>query len=229
MDRKTEQAYKRSCFQGRGMAARWLDRAFFALLGGVCLYLARWKLMPSVLLSLGLLGLFLLWDGRRWTKYQRDLWRTAKKALRREAWLREEAARIRQAGGTVLYPTPDGEGLTGHCLRLGEGAALHCFGAPGEELVKQAEVLGCTLVFHPWQEGSEPSREQVVERLRRDAPKRELRLWRGLPQLPGGRYLLVGCVLLVLSMVLRRALYWRLLGSLCLFLGAIRRALHSTR
>jgi hypothetical protein len=33
--------------------------------------------------------------------------------------------------------------------------------------------------------------------------------------------------MLLLSMVLRRALYWRLLGSLCLLLGALRRGMRT--
>ena len=69
-------------------------------------------------------------------------------------------------------------------------------------------------------------REQMIERLKRDAPKRDRKLWHTLLHLPGNRYLLTGCALLLLSMVLRRALYWRLLGSLCLFIGAVRRAVH---
>ena len=226
MDRKTERAYKRKCFQGRGTVARWVDRVFFALLGGVCLHIVCRNLVLSCLLSVGLLALSLLWEKKRWVRFQHDLWQRTARALRREAWLREEAARIREEGGVILYPVPEREALTGLCLCLGEGTAFHCFGDPKEKLLDRAKALGCTLAFHPWQEGQEPSREQVLERLKQNAPKRDRKLWRTLWQLPGNRYLLTGGVLLLLSLFLRRALYWRLLGSLCLMLGALRRALH---
>lgn len=229
MDRMTERAYKRACFQGRGTVARWLDRAFFALLGGVCLYLTVRELLPSGLLSLALLAFFLLWDRRRWSRYRDRLWQDAIKALKREDWLRQAAEDIRQAGGTILYPTPDQDALTGYCLRLGAGAALHCFGEPDTALAAQAQGLDCTITFHPWGQGRSPHREQIEERLRRDAPKRERRLWRMLLHLPGNRYLVTGCVLLLLSILLRRALYWRLLGSLCLMIGAVRRTFAMTK
>ena len=206
--------------------ARWLDKAFFALLGGLCLYLWCGDLALSGLLLLALLLVFLLWDRRRWAKYSRDLWQRTSQTLKREAWLRQEAERIRHAGGMILYPTPDAETLVGLCLRLGQGTSFHCFGEAGKDFAAQAEALGCTLTVHPWQEGTEPNREQVVERLKRDIPKRDRKLWRELLHLPGSRYLLTGCGLLLLSMILRRGLYWRLLGSLCVFIGAISRAFH---
>ena len=227
MDKRTENAYKRICFHGRGTAARWLDRGFFALLGGVCLYLLCRNRLLSALMIPALLAVSLLWEQRRWTRFSRDLWQKTVRTLKREAWLREEAAAIRQTGGVVLYPTPEGEKLTGLCLRQGEGTAFHTFGEAREELIVQAKALGCTVSFHPWQEGSEPGREQVQERLKRDAPKRTGNLWRTLLSLPGNRYLLAGCAMLLLSMVLRRALYWRLLGSLCLLLGALRRGMRT--
>lgn len=220
------QAYKRICFRGRGIVARWMDRAFFALLGGVCLYLLSRYLLLSWLLSLAMLTAFLLWENKRWTKYKRGLWQKTVQTLKREAWLRQEAERIQEASGTILYPTPKTEELTGFCLRYGIGTEFHCFGEAKRELVTLAERYGCTLTFHPWQEGTEPGREQVLERLRRDAPKREGRLLPMLLHLPGNRYLLTGCLLLLLSVFLRRALYWRLLGSLCLFVGAVSRAIH---
>ena len=226
MNGRVERAYKRICFQGRGAVARWTDRAFFALLGGVCLYLLCRNVALSCVFSAALLGVFLLWESRRWTKYKRDLWQKTVRALKREDWLRQEGIRIRQAGGTILYPTPDAGAMLGFCLRFGAGTAFHCFGDAKIELIAQAKSMGCSVAFHPWQEGVEPSRERVLERLERDAPKRERKLWQSLRRLPGSRYLLTGCALLGLSMVLRRALYWRLLGSLCLMIGAIRRALH---
>lgn len=213
------------------MAARWLDRVFFALLGGVCLHIACRNLILSCLLSAGLLAFSLLWEKKRWERFQNNLWQRTAQTLGREAWLKGEAARIREAGGVILYPVPDGETLIGLCLRYGEGTAFHCFGeGKGDgDLTDRAKAMGCTLSFHPWQEGPEPSREQMIERLRRDAPHRDHRLWRSLLHLPGNRYLLTGGVLLLLSVVLRRALYWRLLGSLCMMLGALRRLLHVER
>ena len=83
------------------------------------------------------------------------------------------------------------------------------------------------MAFHPWEQGAEPAPEQVRERLMRDAPKRTNILWRQLLTLPGSRYLLTGFMLLIMSMFLRKALYWRLMGSLCLLIGAVRRAFHS--
>ena len=221
-----ERAYKRICFQGRGIITRWTDRVFFSLLGGVCLYIPCRNLTMSTMLFLAMLTFFLLWENRRWTKYKRDLWQKTVNTMKREAWLRQEATRIRQEGGEVLYPTPDAEVLLGFCLRFGAGTSFHCFGEPERDLIRIAEHYGCTLSIHPWQEGEETSPEQVLERLRRDAPKRDRKLLRALLHLPGSRYVLTGCVLLFLSMVLRRALYWRLLGSLCLVIGAIRRAFH---
>ena len=78
--------------------------------------------------------------------------------------------------------------------------------------------------FHPWGRGEEPNRDEVNERIIRDAPKGRLKLWQRLLELSGNRYILAGCLLLLLSMGLRKALYWRLLGSLCLMIGALRRA-----
>ena len=210
------------------MVARWLDRAFFALLGGGCLYLLSRYALLSCLLTMALLAVFLLWDRRRWCRYRDRLWRDAVQSLRREDWVRQAAERIRQGGGAIVYPMPDRDVLTGLCLRLGPGTVLHCFGEPIEDVREQAQALGCAAVFHPWGEGATPSREQVTERLRRDAPRRDNKLWRQLLHLPGNRYLLTGCGLLLLSMFLRRSLYWRLLGSLCLMIGAIRRALRMT-
>ena len=224
MDGSIERAYKRTCFQGRGTIARWLDRVFFALLGGVCLHIVSRNLVLSGLLALGLLVFLILWDRKRWNKYRRQLYQSAATALKREAWVSAASARIQQEGGEILFPTPDRETLMGHCLRLGPGSTLHCFGVPKEDLIAQATAFGCTLVFHPWEEGPAPTRDQVLERLRRDAPMRDTRLWRQLLHLPGNRYLLTGCGLLILSMLLRRALYWRLLGSLCLAIGAFRRS-----
>ena len=208
------------------MVARWVDRAFFSLLGGTCLYLLGRNLWLSGLLCVGLLSLFTLWDRRRWMRFKDALWQKTARQLKRESWLQQKAERIRQTGGTILYPTPELEALTGHCLRLGKGTAFHCIGAPKENLIAEAQRMGCTLTFHPWGEGVDPSREQVMERLGRDAPKRDRTLWRKLLRLPGNRYLLTGAALLLLSMVLRRGLYWRLLGSLCLLIGAVRRSFH---
>ena len=228
MNDKMIQAYKRICFHGRGIVARLTDRAFFSLLGGVCFFLLFGDRLLSVSFMAALLVTFLLWGHRRWMKYKHSIWQKTVKTLKQEDWLRQEAERIRQEGGKVLYPVPDAEALLDHCLRSGEGTTFHCFGEEKGELIALVESCGCTLSFHPWQEGSEPSREQVIERLRRDAPKRDRRIWHALLHLPGNRYLLTGCVLLLLSMALRHALYWRLLGSLCLCMGAIRRALHVT-
>lgn len=224
MDRMTERAYMRKCFQGRGMVARSLDMAFFSLLGGACLYVLIRNLVFSTLLSAGLFLFFILWDRRRWHRYRQRIWQEADRSLRREAWLQQEAERIRGEGGVILYPTPDGERMIGLCLNFGQGTVLHSFGDTNNDLLATAEAYGCSVVFHPWQEGSEPSREQVVERLQRDAPKRVYALWKKLIQLPGNRYLLTGVLLLLLSIILRRALYWRILGSLCLLIGTIRRS-----
>ena len=226
MDKRTERAYKRTCFQGRGAVARWVDRVFFALLGGACLYIACRNFVLSCLLLVGLLAFSLLWERKRWARFRQDLWQRTVRDLRREAWLKGEAARLRQGGGVILYPLPDGEALVGLCLRYGQGTAFHVFGDPKQELIHRAKALGCTLAFHPWREGPEPSQAQVLERLKQNAPKRERTIWRALWQLPGNRYLLTGGVLLLLSLFLRRALYWRLLGSLCMMLGAVRRLLH---
>ena len=65
-----------------------------------------------------------------------------------------------------------------------------------------------------------------MERLVRDAPKRNMLPLKKLLHLPGNRYLLTGFMLLLLSMILRRALYWRLLGTLCLVIGTVRRSFH---
>ena len=224
MDRMTERAYKRECFQGRGMVARSLDMAFFSLLGGACLYVLIRNLVYSTLLSAGLLLFFILWDRRRWHRYRQCIWQEVARSLRREAWLQQEAERIRGEGGVIIYPTPDSERMIGLCLNFGQGTVFHCFGDTNSNLLAVAEDYGCSVVFHPWQEGPEPSQEQVMERLRRNAPKRDGALWKRLLDLPGNRYLLTGALLLLLSIVLRRALYWRFLGSLCLLIGAIRRS-----
>ncbi len=217
-------AYKRKCFHGRGIVARSLDMAFFSLLGGACLYVIKGNLWLSLILSAGLLLAFVLWDRKRWYNYKQRILQEAVKTLSREAWLRQEAENIREAGGVVLYPTPDRERMIGLCLRLGQGNVFHCFEDIKEDLSASVEAFGCSVIFHPWQEGPEPKREQVIELLRRDAPRRDGALWKRLLGLPGNRYLLTGVLLLLLSIFLRRALYWRLLGSLCLLIGAIRRS-----
>jgi len=222
MDRTVEHAYKRACFQGRSVLARWLDRVFFSVLGALSLFiLSREKILSGALLFV-LLILFVLWDKKRWNIFKKRLWQCTAESMKREEWLQAEAERIRKEGGTVLYPTPNREELMGLCLRLGEGTAFHGFGAPQTNLIAQAAALGCSLAFHPWGKGAEPSRELVLERIRRDAPKGERLAWRRLIRLPASRYLLTGCLLLLLSICLRRALYWRLLGSLCLLIGGVR-------
>ena len=224
MDRSTERVYKRKCFQGRGWTARWLDRVFFALLCGVCLYISVGRFFLSLLLAAAVLLLLTFLDMRRWDKFRQKLWQDAADRLRRETWLRKEAERIRQAGGIVLFPTPDRDALLGFCFRYGLDTVFHGFGEGREDLITEAAAYGCTLVFHPWGKGEAPSREQVTERLRQEAPKGGKRLWRMLLNLPGNRYLLTGGLLLLLSVFFRRALYWRLLGSLCLLIGAFRRS-----
>lgn len=219
-----ERAYKRICFHGRGIVARWLDRGFFAAVCGVCLYILEGKAVLSLLLFGAAALLFLLWDMRRWDRFKRKLWRSASDQLRREAWLDQEAERIRRAGGVVVYPSPDADSFLGLCLRMGPGASFHCFGDPQEKLTEAASAVGCSISFHPWGAGEAPSRAQVEARLERDAPKKTGNVWRSLLALPANRYLLVGFLLLALSMLLRHALYWRLLGSLCLMIGAARRS-----
>lgn len=226
MDRTTARAYKRKCFQGRGIVARWLDRVFFSALGGVCLYILLRNLILSLLLGGAFLLLLVLWDRRRWARFRHRLWQRTVDQLWREDWLRQEAGRIRGSGGVLLYPVPDLDTLTGLCLRLGEGTAFHCVGDVKDSLIAAAQALGCSLTFHPWGQGEEPSREQVVERLVCDAPKRYALPWQKLLHLPGNRYLVTGLLLLLLSMILRRALYWRMLGTLCLVIGTVRRSFH---
>lgn len=228
MDGSTVRAYKRKCYQGRGWIARWLDRVFFALLCGACMYIPVGRFFLSLLLAAAALLLLTFLDMRRWDKFRQKLWQDAADRLRRETWLRKEAERIRQAGEITLFPTPDREALLGLCLRSGPGTTFHGFGEGREDLIAEAAAYGCTLVFHPWGQGEAPSREQVIERLRQEAPKGGKRLWRMLLHLPGNRYLLAGGLLLLLSVFLRRALYWRLLGSLCLLIGAFRRSFPTT-
>ncbi len=223
MDKATEWAYKRKCFQGRGAWARWLDITFSSALGGVCLYILRGNLTLSVFFSAGLLLLFVVWDRRRWIKYQQKIRREASKAIQRESWMKQEAERIRQAGGLILYPTPDMEKMTGLCLNMKQGMVFHFFGDADEDITTVATKFGCSITFHPWGEGPEPDREQVEERLNRNILRRDGVKWRKVLYLSGNRYLLTGAVLLLISVFLRRALYWRLLGSLCLLMGALRR------
>ena len=219
-------AYKRICFQGRGLAARWLDRVFFALLGGAALYILIGRMYLGLLFMAAVLFALILLDLRRWERFQQRLWRTAADQLKREAWLRTEGERIGQAGEIILYPAPDKDALVGLCLRLGPGRTFRCFGTAKAELNDVAQAFGCRLTFHPFGKGQEPSREEVLKRLERDAPKQKPRVWRRLLTLPGSRYLVAGCLLLLLSIFLRRALYWRLLGTLCLVIAALRRAFH---
>ena len=216
--------YKRICFQGRGTLARWLDRIFFSALAGICLLVLRGGIVPACTVFLATLALFVLWDRKRWNDYWRTTFKKAVRDLKREDWLRREAERIRGEGGTILYPEPSREELTGHCLRMGSGTTFHCFGEPQQELIDLASAFSCGISFHPWQEGTEPSREQVMDRLRCDAPKRKRRIWCALLELPGSRYLMAGSVLLIASIFLRRSIYWRCLGMVCLLIGAIKRA-----
>lgn len=226
MNSSTVRAYKRKCFQGRGTAVRWMDRAFFSALIGVCLYVLRGGILVLLLLFAASMAMFTFLDVRRWDRFRQKLWQGAASQLRREDWLTHEAEHIRQEGGVILFPVPDKDSLTGLCLRWGRGTSFHCFGEVRKELAAGALAYGCSMTFHSWQEGAEPGREQVLQRLERDAPKRDTQLWRRLLQLPGNRYVLAGCLLLLMSILLRHALYWRLLGSLCLLIGAVRRSFH---
>ena len=219
-----ERAYKQKCFRGRGMAARWLDRVFFSALGAISLLICTGKLFLSTLLFAAALAMLTLWDLRRWRTFRQQVWRNTADELRRESWLKQEAMTIGQTGGTILYPTPDADTLIGHCLQQGRGSSFHCFGAPQNDLIAAAAAWGCVLSFHPWGRGEEPNRDEVNERIIRDAPKGRPKLWQRLLELSGNRYILAGCLLLLLSMGLRKALYWRLLGSLCLMIGALRQA-----
>lgn len=224
MKPSTQRAYKRNCFQGRGTAARWLDRFFFAALGGVCLYILAGSRLLSGMLFGAILLLSAMWGKRRWNRYSDSMRREAAALLRREDWVRHEADRLRQGGGVILHPAPDKDGLKSLCLRYGTGTAFHSFGEPQDDLVRTAVAWGCIMTFHPWGEGAEPESEQVTKRLEQDAPKQKHGLWGKLLLLPANRYILAGGLLLLLSMALRRALYWRLLGSLCLLIGAFRRS-----
>ena len=229
MDGLVTRAYKRTCFQGRGALARWLDRAFFSALGGLCLLIYCKLAWLALLFGLFLLALGCFIGKRRWETYRERLYRQAAQALRREAWMKEAGERIRVQGGVILYPTPDRETLKGACLLRGGGTNFHCFGNPDQALTEETEKLGCSLTFHPWGEGREPTPDEVETRLKLQAPQPRRGLWKTAVTLPGSRYYLAGGVLLLLSMVLRRALYWRLLGSLCLILGTGRRAFSSLR
>ena len=203
---------------------RWLDRAFFSLLIGACLYIVTGKMAVSLLAFGTVLLLHMVIEKRRWCKYRQKLWQKAQDELRREDWLKQKALSIREAKGVILYPTPDMDSLTGLCLQRGQSTSFHCFGDIRNDLVEKAAAFGCTVSFHPWGEGATPSRDQIIRWLERNAPKRDTKLWKRLLHLPGGRYLLTGCLLLLLSILLRRALYWRLLGTLCLLIGALRRS-----
>lgn len=228
MDASTERAYKRKCFQGRGPAARWLDRLFFSIICGAAMYILTGRRSFALLLFGAALLTLTFLDIRQWDRFRRKLRHAAVKELRREAWLKGEADRIRQGGGTVLFPAPDRDALVGFCLRLGPGASFHSFGDTKAELCETAQAFGRTLIFHPWGEGEEPSSEQVENRLKQNAPMRSSIPWRRLLALPGSRYLLTGCLMLLLSVFLRRALYWRLLGTLCLLVGTVRRSFRLT-
>lgn len=226
MEGAIERAYKRKCFQGRGTFARLLDRAFFSAFGGVCLYIVIRRMFPSILLFAALFLLLNLMGRRRWQTYRRQLYRSAEAELKREVWLKQEAESFRQQGGVILFPLPRKEELMGLCLRLGPGTAFHAFGGSKQVLTTTAYQMGCTVTFHPWGEGEAPTQEQIEAKIRQEAPPRRGGLWRQLIKLPDNRYLLTGCVLLLLSIFVKGALYWRLLASLCLLIGAVRRSLH---
>ena len=104
---------KRICFQGRGAIARALDRVFFAILSGLCLYIACGKLWLSVLMSASILLLQVALAKKRWTSYVRTLRKNTEKQLRQENWMEEEAVKIHAGGERILYPEPNGEELTG--------------------------------------------------------------------------------------------------------------------
>lgn len=229
MDKTTERAYKRKCFRGRGRAVCILDRAFFSALGGLSLYILTGQRLLALFLFTAALVLFTLWDRNKWRRFRQKLWLDTAQQLKRENWLKHTAEEIRQGGGILLYPTPNGDAFTGLCLRHGQGTAFHCVGNPDEDLKERALWAGCTATFHPWMEGEAPKAEQVENRLIQTAPKRIAGIWGALLRLSGSRYLLTGFVLLVLSMFLRRALCWRMIGTLCLFIGSVKQAIHLTK
>ncbi len=201
-----------------------MDKVFFSGLCGVCLYVLSGQFFYFMLFAAAMLLLLTMIERQRWNRFRRRLRQDAQTQLKREDWLAKEAERIRKAGGEILFPTPDGDTFMGLCLRLGPGTTFHCFGEPKEDLNATALKTGCALKFHPWGQEGRPSQSQVDEKLRQDAPKSERRLWQILLHLPGNRYLATGFLLLALSIFLKKAIYWRLLGSLCLLIGAFRRS-----
>ena len=166
MEGAIERAYKRKCFQGRGTAARLLDRAFFSALSGACLFIVLGRLLLSVLLSGAVFLLLSLLSRRRWDRFRRQLWNSVAMELKRENWLKQEAERIRRQGGVILFPLPKEEQFMGLCLRSGPGTAFHTFGEPDKEWMAQAAGLGCSMTFHPWGVGETPNREQIEDRIR---------------------------------------------------------------
>lgn len=226
MRKKIILAQKRICFQGRGTIARVLDRTFFAVLGGLCLYIGCGTWWLSALMSISIYLLLFALAKRRWDSYLKSLWNSMKTQLRQENWMEEEAARIRASGETILYPKPDAEKLTGYCLNAPKGTRFHCFEAESTTLAQIAENYGCVLLFHPRREGETPTDDQIESHIEAKTPTgRKHTIIRILSQTES-RYYIAGVVLLGLSMVLRRAVYWRILASLCFFVGTIKRMLH---
>ena len=216
---------KKICFQGRGTVARALDRVFFAILSGLCLYIACGIWWLSALMSVSILLLQVALAKKRWTSYVRTMRKSTEKQLRQENWMIEEAAKIRAGGERILYPEPNGEELTGFCLNVSKGTRFHCFETENKALEQIAKDYGCVLVFHPKREGETPTDLQIENRIEMETPVRQKHTITRLLAQAESRYYTTGAVLLALSMVLRRAIYWRILASLCFGIGTIKRVI----
>ncbi len=222
MDKKIARAQKRKCFHGRGALARWTDRLFFAGLGGLCLYIVLKNWWLSITSAVCLLSIQMIWAKHRWESYQKDLRKKTSVALRKENWLKEEAVKIRSCGETILFPLPGKEQLSANCLNADKGTRFHCFGDEDKRLCEYAKSYGCILVFHPWGMGKVPTNEDIENRIAEVSDGSKNALHRIISQ-TYNRYFLTGACLLLFSITLRHAVYWRLLASLCFIIGAVKR------
>ncbi len=223
MERIIERAYKRDCFQGRGIVGRWTDWLFFSCLGGLLLFIAFRILWLSAVFTACLLLVQLAWASHRWTVYYQTLKNDICASLRRENWLTEEAARIRADSEVVLFPLPGRDRLIESCLNAPKGTRFHCFGTADASLCKVAEDYGCTLVFHPWGMGKKPTEEAVEKRIVDGSNVRKGGRIGKLFSQTDIRYFITGGALLLLSLFMNHAIYWRLTASVCFFFGTIKR------
>lgn len=222
MDANTKRYYQKQCFGGRSLFARTVDNVFLCCLIAGALFILGVKSPWPFLI--GMVG-FLIVAGiekARWSWFEKRLFEKTAQTLQRESWMRQKAEELKQPNKYLAYPTPENEELIGLCLRLNQGVEIHSFGNEDKDKKNLANAWGHSMVFHAFMPEEKPSMEEIEKRIEKGVKKNRYSFRQVAKAIPINRFFVSGIVLLVLSIFLRRAMYWRLMGSLCLSIGVLR-------